>query len=186
MLATALYIALGLAVLILAVVAYASTRPDTFELARSTMIKASPDKIFPLINDLRLFSTWSPFEKKDLNMKRVYSGPESGEGQKLEWDGNSEVGQGTLTIVGSSPSSEVNMELKMVRPMTANNGVRFTLVPEGNLTKVTWLMHGTVPLFGKILHLFIDMDRMCGPDFEKGLASLKSRAEDVSVTTAQT
>ncbi|HEX2842581.1 SRPBCC family protein [Hyphomicrobium sp.] len=185
MITTALYIALGLAALFLAVVAYASRRPDTFETARSTRIEAAPDQIFPLINDLRLLSTWSPFEKKDPNIKRAYSGPESGKGQKLDWDGNSEVGQGTLTIVSSSPSSEVNMELRMVRPMAANNGVQFTLVPEGKQTKVTWTMHGNVPLFAKVLHLFVDMDRMCGGEFEKGLASLKSLVEGASVPAVQ-
>ncbi len=185
MLATAFYIVLGIAISILALVAYASRRPDTFHTARSATIEATPEKIFPLINDLRLLSTWSPFEKKDPNIKRIYSGPESGEGQQLAWDGNSEVGRGTLTILGTVPSSEVNMELQMVRPMKAFNDIRFTLVPSGTRTTVTWAMRGDVPLFAKVLHVFVDMERMCGDEFDKGLASLKSLAEGVSEKTVQ-
>ena len=55
--------------------------------------------------------------------------------------------------------------------------VDFTLVPQGNLTNVTWTIHGPVPYFAKILHLFINMDSMIGKDFEAGLAALKAVAE---------
>lgn len=185
MITTALYIVLGLAALVLAVVAYASTRPDTFEIARSAGIEGAPDKIFPLINDLRLFSTWSPFEKKDPNMKRVFSGPESGKGQRYDWDGNREIGKGFLVISDSSQPSKVEFDLNMLKPMKAIHQVTFTLVPEGNTTKVTWAMRGEVPLFAKVIHLFVDMDRMCGGEFDKGLASLKSLVEGAPVSTVQ-
>jgi hypothetical protein len=42
------------------ILAYAATRPDAFQLARSIMIDAPPEKIFALINDLRRFNTWNP------------------------------------------------------------------------------------------------------------------------------
>jgi hypothetical protein len=187
MLKFALYTLLTLAVLAAVVVAYASTRPDTFRVARSVSISAPPEAIFPLINDLRKFSTWSPFDKKDPNMARVYSGPDSGKGQRLDWDGNNDIGKGWFAIVDTSPPSKVDMELNMLKPMKAGNHVTFTLAPEGNgtnagSTNVTWAMQGDVPLFAKVLHLFVDMEKMCGDDFATGLSSLKAMAEGRAVS----
>ena len=185
MLEIALYSLLALAVIIGTVVVYASRRPDTFQVSRSVSINAPAETIFPLINDLRKFSTWSPFDKKDPNMARVYSGPDRGVGQRLDWDGNREIGKGWFSIIGSAPSSKVDMELNMIKPMSARNLVSFTLIPEGATTNVTWLMQGQVPLFAKVLHLFIDMEKMCGDDFSEGLASLKAMAEGPAVLSAQ-
>jgi hypothetical protein len=38
-------------------------------------------------------------------------------------------------------------------------------------------MEGPVPYFFRIIHMFCNMDRMVGKDFEAGLASLKAVAE---------
>jgi hypothetical protein len=69
------------------------------------------------------------------------------------------------------------MRLSMVEPFQIQNSVEFTLVPNGGATKVTWAMQGPAPYIAKIIHVFIDMDRMVGKDFEAGLASLKALAE---------
>jgi uncharacterized protein YndB with AHSA1/START domain len=176
MLEAALYVALGLAVIIAAVLVLASRRPDTMKVMRSADIAAPPEAIFPLIDDLRLFSTWSPFEK-DPGMKRTYSGPDRGQNQRMEWSGNSEVGEGSVTILDSTPSSRVDMRLSMVRPMRGDNHVTFTLASSAGRTTVTWAIEGRVPLIAKVMALFFDMDRMCGREFEKGLANLKALVE---------
>lgn len=177
MLEIVLYVLLGVAIGVAALLAYASTRPDTFLFKRSIEIGAPPAAIFPLINDLRRMSEWSPFEKMDPEMKRVYSGPDRGPGQRYDWDGNSQIGQGWLAIVDSVPPSRVGMQLNMIKPMSAQNDVTFTIEPSGPVTQVTWAMQGKLPLLHKVMHLFMDMDRMCGSEFEKGLASLKTMAE---------
>lgn len=74
---------------------YVTTRPDTFKVARSTQIKAAPDKIFPLINDMRSYNTWNPYVKKDPAVKLTYSGPAAGTGAKFLFDGNKEAGKGS-------------------------------------------------------------------------------------------
>lgn len=180
MLRTLLLVVLGLAVVAAGVVAYASTRPDTFRVSRSIAISTPPEAIFPLINDLRKMSAWSPFEKKDPNIKQTFSGPESGKGQRHDWDGNHDVGKGWLAIADSVQPSRVDIDLNMERPISAKNAVTFTLAPEGDATKVTWTMQGSVPLIAKVMHLFFDVDRMVGGDFEKGLADLKTMAEGAS------
>lgn len=179
------YVVLGLGIAVALLVAYASTRPDHFETSRSAAIAASPEAIYPLINDLRAFATWSPFENKDPDMKRVFSGPASGPGQRYDWKGNSEIGEGWLEILSASKPSRVDMGLNMLKPMKAANQVTFTLVPDGRNTVVTWTMQGQVPLLAKVLHLFIDMERMCGNEFETGLTSLKAATETSAATAAK-
>ena len=93
MLKTIAYVVAVIAVVVVGILIYAATRPDTFRVQRSASIKAPPAKIFPLINDLRAWSAWSPYEKKDPAMKRTFSGAPSGKGAVIEWDGDKNVGR---------------------------------------------------------------------------------------------
>jgi uncharacterized protein YndB with AHSA1/START domain len=171
------YLAVILVVAILAILAYASTRPDTFQTTRSMRIKAPPEKIFPLINNLNAFNRWNPFLAKDQTTKLTYRGPEQGTGAAHDWDGNSKVGKGSIEITDSQPASKIVMKLDMIKPMAAQNRVEFTLVPAGDTTTVTWAMSGRQPLMAKVMTVFIDCDKMVGSEFEKGLTSLKAIAE---------
>jgi hypothetical protein len=170
-------IAIGATVVVGGVLVLAALRPDNFQVRRSASIKAAPEQIFPLINDLQRFNTWNPFEKKDPNVKRSYSGPESGKGAAYAFDGNQDMGKGTLEILDSAPASKVTMSLHMLEPFEVRNRVDFVLQPKDGMTEVTWAMQGAVPYFAKIIHLFINMDRMVGTEFEAGLANLKTLVE---------
>ena len=156
---------------------YVTTRPDTFKVARSAQIKAPPDKIFPLINDLRAYNTWNPYVKKDPAVKLTYSGPAAGTGAKFLFDGNKDAGKGSIEVVAATPSSQVDMRLMMAEPFAIDNLVRYTLAAKDGGSEVTWAMEGPVPYIAKIAHLFFNMDKMLGTDFEAGLASLKALAE---------
>ena len=123
------------------------------------------------------FNTWNPYEKKDPDIRGSYSGSAQGKGAAYAFQGNRDVGEGRIEIVASSPLSNVTMNLRMVKPFEASNIVEFVLEPRGDVTNVTWAMRGTVPYVGKIVHLFLDMDRMVGRDFDAGLADLKSLVE---------
>lgn len=164
-------------VLIAGVLIFAATKPDTFRVQRSASIKAPPDRIFPLINDYRNWTAWSPYEKKDPAMKRTFGAITAGKGATYAWDGNKDIGQGGMEILESVPPSRVTMKLDFVKPFEAHNMVDFTLQPEGDTTRVTWDMHGPAPYFSKVMQVFINMDRMVGTDFEAGLASMKAIAE---------
>jgi uncharacterized protein YndB with AHSA1/START domain len=159
------------------VLALAAAKPDVFEVRRSASIKAPPEKIYPLISDLRAFNSWSPYEKKDPAMKRTYSGAQSGKGAVYEWDGDSQVGAGRIAIADTTPPSNVSLELDMFKPFEAHNLVDFTLEPQGDQTKVTWAMRGKTPFMAKIVHVFLNMDRMVGDDFAAGLTNLKAIVE---------
>jgi hypothetical protein len=170
-------IGLVVVVLIAGVLIYAATSPDTFRVERSATIKASPEKLFPLINDLHNFNTWNPYAKKDPNAKGSYSGPASGKGAAHAFEGNTDVGKGNIEITDSLSPSKVTMALNMLSPFEAHNIVEFTLEPAGETTNVTWAIHGPMPFMSKVMCLFFDMDRMVGTDFEKGLRNLKTTAE---------
>jgi uncharacterized protein YndB with AHSA1/START domain len=167
------------ALLVLAVggfLAYAATRPDHFAVSRSIAVQAPPEKVFPLIDNLHAFNTWNPFQK-DPAAKLAYSGPESGKGARHSWDGNSDVGAGSIEIVDAAEPSRVAMRLDMTSPMEAHNTVEFTIVPVGDKTTITWTLTGPQPFLGKVMDAIFGMDAMVGGEFEKGLAALKAKAE---------
>ncbi|TAL25899.1 MAG: polyketide cyclase [Aquabacterium sp.] len=170
-------ILLVLAVALVALLAYAATRPDTFAVTRSATIQAPAQKLHPLIADLRAFNTWNPYAKKDPAMRITYRGPASGPGAAYDFDGNKDAGSGSIELLSDQPPSKVTMELHMIKPMEGRNTIEFDLKPQGYATVVTWSMHGPAPYISKLAGIFLDMDKMIGRDFEAGLANLKAAAE---------
>jgi hypothetical protein len=175
---TIFFTLLGIVVLAAAfVLLLAARQPDTFRVQRSTLMAAPADRIFPLIADLRQMNSWSPFVKKDPNIKGSYSGPAAGPGAAYAFQGNSEVGSGNLRITEIAVPTKVALKLDMTAPMQAHNDILFTLEPEGGATRVTWAMQGPCPFIGKVMGVIFNMDKMVGGAFEEGLADLKIRAE---------
>lgn len=162
---------------IIALLAYAASRPDTFRVQRSIRVQAPPEKVYPLLADFRRWSEWSPWEGRDPAMKRSMSGAASGRGAVYEWSGNSKVGQGRMEIIEAAPPSSVRVQLDFLKPFEAHNVAEFVLAPAGGSTDVTWAMYGPSPFISKLMSVFMSMDRMVGRDFEAGLASLKAAAE---------
>lgn len=165
------------AIAIVGVLLYAASKSDTFQVQRSLRVNASPERVFPLINNLRGMNTWNPFVEADPNIKLDYSGPDSGKGARHEWVGNRQVGEGAIEITDATVPAKVTLKLDMRKPIAAQNTVVFTLVPNGGSTVVTWAMTGERPYIGKVMDVFFNIDRMVGGQFEKGLAKLKAIAE---------
>ena len=164
-------------VLIAGVLGFAATKPDTFSVQRSTSIKAPPEKIFAVINDFHRWPDWSPWEKLDPAMKRTQSGAASGKGAIYEWDGNSKAGAGRMEIIESTPASKLGIQLDFIKPFEGHNIAEFSLTPEADATRVSWVMHGPTPFVSKVMQVFVSMDTLIGKDFEEGLANLKALTE---------
>ena len=158
------------------VLAIAATKPDEFQIERSVSINASPEKIVAHIDNFHDWKDWSPWENLDPNMKRTFSGPETGVGAKYGWVGNNDVGEGDMEILESSPSN-VKLKLHFIKPFEDTSIVNFTAVPQQEKTKITWNMSCKNQFCSKIMQVFMDMDQMIGKDFEKGLAGLKAVSE---------
>jgi hypothetical protein len=164
-------------VLIAGLLVYAATRPDGFVVTRSANIQASPEAIFPLINDFRRWTAWSPYEQLDPEMKRTLSGAESGKGAAYAWDSKGKAGTGRMEITDAVVPSRVSLKLDFEKPFRANNTVDFTLMPTGGNTAVTWAMRGSRPFVAKLMGVFMNFDTLIGKDFEAGLANLKRLSE---------
>jgi len=172
-----LFLLLLIVVCVGAVLAMAMTKPNTYHVERKTAIAASPETVFPLINNLHSWQQWSPWEHVDPNMTREFSGPDAGVGAAYAWKGTDKVGVGKMTITESQPVSRVAVRLDFEKPFQATDQVAFNIQPSGTGSEVTWSMDGNHNMMSKCMCVFTSMDAMIGPDFEHGLGSLKTLAE---------
>ncbi len=168
---------LVLLVILAAAAAFVASRPGTYRVERSAVVAAPPETVHSLIADFRRWEAWSPWEKLDPQMKKDFSGAESGTGAIYHWIGNDDVGEGRMTITESDPASGVAIRLEFLKPWQSVNQSRFAFAREDAGTRVTWTMDGTSDFMFKAMSVFMSPDKMMGPDFEKGLASLKELAE---------
>ena len=159
------------------VLVFAATKPDSFSVQRSITIKAPPEKIFAIVNDFHHWTEWSPWEKLDPAMKRTQSGAASGSGAVYAWEGNSKAGAGRMEIIESTPARKVGIQLDFIKPFEGHNIAEFSLAPEADATRVSWVMHGPTPFVSKVMQVFVSMDTLIGKDFEEGLANLKALTE---------
>ena len=164
------------AVLVLLVVVIAM-QPAHYQVTRSMRIQAPADAVFAQINNFHNWSAWSPWGKLDPAMKTTYSGPDSGTGAIYAWVGNKDVGEGRMTILESRPSEFVRIRLEFIQPFASVANTEFTVKPDGGGVTVNWAMDGENGFIEKAVCLVQNMDKMIGPDFERGLAQLKSVAE---------
>lgn len=170
-------IVVGILVIVVVLVAVIATRPSAFAIERNGQISAPPEAVHPLINDFHQWTLWSPWEKLDPNLKRTYEGPTAGPGAVYAWVGNSEAGEGKMTILESKPNEKVDIKLEFLKPFAATNTTLFKLTPEAGGTKVTWRMEGNNNFICKAFSMFMDVDKMVGKDFETGLANLNTAAQ---------
>jgi uncharacterized protein YndB with AHSA1/START domain len=166
-----LVVAAGLAVVI-------AMQPATFLVTRTTSIAAPPETVFALVNDFHRWDAWSPWAKLDPAMRTTFSGPVAGAGAVYSWIGNSDVGEGRMTVLESRPAELVRINLEFLKPFASTSITEFTFTGTGTSTGVTWTMKGDNNFLSKAMSLFMGgMDKMIGPDFDKGLAQLKAAAE---------
>lgn len=170
-------ILLGLVAVVALILLVAAFQPGEFQVTRSAAIAASPAALFEQVNDHRKFAAWNPWGKIDPNVKNTFTGPATGVGAVFRWQGNSDVGAGSSTIIESKPGERVRLRMDWKEPMEGTSTVDFTFKPAGNKTVMTWHMQGANTYVGKVMCLFMNMDKMVGGQFEKGLADLQTLVE---------
>jgi hypothetical protein len=172
-----LKVLLAMAVVVAALAVVVALQPSEFSVSRSTTIAASPPAVFAQVNDLHQMQAWSPWAKLDPACKNSYEGPSAGKGAVFHWNGNSEVGEGSITIVESQPSELIRMQLDFVRPFAGTSNVQFTFKPQGDQTVVTWSMQSQKNFVMKAMGLVMNCEDMCGKQFDDGLATMKALVE---------
>ena len=168
---------IGIVVLVLLVllIVVIATRPAEYQVTRSRTLAAPPEAVYAQIADFHRWRQWSPWENRDPAMTREFSGAPAGTGAVYSWSGNSDVGEGRMTITDARPPQKVGVKLEFIEPFAATSTTDFVLTPtpRGG-TNVTWSMSGENNFLAKGMSLFMNMDKMIGNDFEAGLAKLDS------------
>jgi len=175
-------IAIALLVVIAVFMLVVAMQPNEFKIQRSTLVSAPASRIYPIISDLHRWDDWSPWSKMDPAMKKSFEGPAKGLGAIYSWEGNDKVGTGRQTITAVTPNERVEIKLEFMKPWQATNTVEFLLREAQDGVQVVWSMSGKNNFMGKAFGLLMNMDKMVGGDFEKGLASLKELAEKAPAT----
>jgi uncharacterized protein YndB with AHSA1/START domain len=145
---------------------------DTFTVERSAEVAAPPDQVFAALVDFHQWPKWSPWEDIDPDMERTFSGADSGVGAVYAWKGNRKAGEGRMEITGADSPSSLAVDLRFIKPFKSENDVRFAIEPSDDGSRVTWTMVGPKTFGVKVMSIFKSMDKMVGPDFEKGLRQL--------------
>lgn len=161
----------------------ANMRPDQFSVTRTATIDAPASKVFPHVNNLHNWQAWSPWAKMDPNAAVTYAGPDAGKDASMSWDGNNDIGKGTMTIVDSKANEKVDFRLDFEKPMKGTNESTFALAEADKQTTVTWSMTGHQNFVAKVVGLFMNCEKMVGEQFDAGLTNLKGvvEAEPVAV-----
>jgi len=170
-------ILIGIAAVIVLFVIIVAVQPAQYQVTRSATIPAAPSVVFEHVNDLHKWDAWSPWAKLDPAMKTTFEGPQSGAGASYSWVGNKQVGEGKMSITESRANELVRLKLEFIKPFASTAMTEFTFKPEGEHTSVTWSMSGEKNFMSKAFCLFMNMDKMVGGDFEKGLTGLKSAVQ---------
>jgi uncharacterized protein YndB with AHSA1/START domain len=168
---------IALAVVVVAFAAIVAMQPSEFRVARTATIAAPAPAVFAQVNDFHKWRAWSPYDELDPAMRRTYTGAPAGAGASYAWVGNSQAGEGRATIIDSRPNDLIRIQLDFVKPFAGTAFAEFAFRPEGDRTTVEWRLAGRNNFLAKAVHLFLDMDRMVGGQFEQGLAQLKSVVE---------
>jgi len=165
------------AVIIVVLIVIVALQPKEYRVARSTTMSVPPLAAFAQVNDFHKWEAWNPWGKIDPAMKQTYEGAPAGTDAVYTWIGNKEVGEGRMTIIESRPSDLIRIKMEFFKPFAGISTAEFTFKPESKQTAVTWSMSGDKNFMAKAIHLFMNMDKMIGGQFEKGLAEMKSIVE---------
>lgn len=156
---------------------YIALQSPQYQISRELLIKAKPEQIFPYINHARKSNEWMPWADLDPKMIMSYSGPDEGVGSKSFWVSEGSMGTGEALVVESIANSAVKSELSYIKPMTMKQTAIVSLHPTGEGTIVRWSVTGENQFIGRLISVVINMDKLVGGEFEKGLGKLKSLVE---------
>lgn len=174
-----MFLKIGLAVVAIVAVflVYVAMKPADYMISRELAINATPEKIFPYLNGSKLANNWMPWKEVDPQAEMAFEGPEFGPGAKTSWDSKGQLGKGSATILESVPNQRVRIRLAYVRPFEMEQEAEYVVRPAGEQNIVTWSVRGKNNFIGRAMCAFMNMDKMVGGNFERGLANLKALVE---------
>jgi hypothetical protein len=172
----AVYIILSVAILLLILGLLA---PKRFEVNRSIIVNKPLAEVFNYLKYVKNQDDWSPWKKKDPNMKQTSEGTDGEVGFISKWEGNKVVGSGEQEIKRIVENESVETELRFFKPWKSQSDAYLRVVGlESQQTNVTWGFSGKNKFPFSIFMLFMNMDKAVGKDFEEGLSNLKQQLEN--------
>ena len=151
--------------------------PGRYHVERSVVIDAPPEAVFSFVNQVKLWPSWIAWTTaKDPTLINTFSGPDSGVGAAMSWDGK-KMGQGTFIFTAAEPKGGVKYDLSFDHGKYNSKGA-LTFTAEGKGTKVIWSDDGDVGRNPIGRYFSLMFDKLMGPDFEEGLNNLKKKAEE--------
>lgn len=164
-------------ILVVIVILLGLFAPKTYQVERSIKIKASKEIVYEQISLLSNFQNWSPWQDLDSNMVTTFEGTDGASGAKSHWEGNDEVGKGTMELKSLTPNEKVETIIYFLEPMEATCESNYIISESADSLNITWSFTGHNSFPWNIMGLFMNMDNMLGKDFEKGLNKLKIKCE---------
>lgn len=149
-----------------------------YSLKRTVVVDAGKEKVKAYMVNFENFQEWSPWAEMDSVMEIEISGEPGTVGSSYEWEGNDDVGEGTMTITAVSEDT-VKVHLKFEEPFESESPTYYAFKDVGGKTEVTWYMEGKMAYPWNIMGLFVNMEEAIGKDFEKGLGNLKKKVEEL-------
>ena len=156
---------------------YVAMLPSDCRISRDLVINASPQELFPYINNSKKMNDWMPWKESDPGLQMEYSGPEEGVGAKSSWDSKGKMGTGNAIVVEATLNNSVKSQLTYLKPMEMSQLAEVSLTPVDGGTRVTWSVDMKNGFVFKLFGVIMNMDKMVGGEFEKGLGNLKRLAE---------
>jgi uncharacterized protein YndB with AHSA1/START domain len=169
-------ILLAFVVIIAGVLITAALASPEMKVSREVEIAASPEQIFPFINNAKKSYQWMPWSEGDPGIKIEFTGPDEGVGSRSSWHGE-QMGVGNSEVTESLTNQMVKTKLVYTKPFAMSQLAEVSLTPTTNGTLVKWSVSGENNFFFRLIGIFVNCDKMIGGEFEKGLGKLKSLIE---------
>ena len=155
--------------------------PKKVQVERSITIKAPAQIVKVQLTDFKFFQEqWSPWTEKDPNMKTSFEGEIGLPGSKFSWEGNKEVGAGSMELISINGDS-ILQKINFTAPQKGGGNVYLVAQPNGDSTHVVWGMKFDVGFISRAVMLFMNMDKMIGDHYDTGLKKLKTVIEAMPV-----
>ncbi|HTB32785.1 MAG TPA: SRPBCC family protein [Bacteroidia bacterium] len=152
---------------------------NKFKVEREVTINKPKQEVFDYVKHIKNQDNFAVWMSLDPGMKREFSGTDGTVGFVSGWESNhKQVGHGKQSITAIKEGERVDMQIHFLKPWDNVANAYFTTESvSGNQTKVKWGFYNDVKYPMKVMRLFMNMEKMIGKDFEKGLKKLKEVME---------
>ncbi len=151
-----------------------------FRVEKSVQIHKPPSEVFEIVSDFGTWGRWSPWLCQEPACPVNREGKPGSVGHSQAWSGDF-IGSGQMTISAVKGHERLDYDLAFLKPWKSKSKVGFLLTPEGDGTRLTWTMEGTLPFF--LFFMKKVMSALVGGDYLRGLAMLKELIESGDVPT---